>query len=200
MVRQDHQRDHAPFRTRGVVPRRRNVIGPWPLADHVCAIRAWFEPLGKCNLKFFPSTSRLGATRVEFLGHTISPVGVRSIALNVAALTNMPVPKDLKQLWSRFGGLSCYQKCLLIIAKRGLFAELSAPPIFVLPVWDALARDSRPLHLYCHASVNGFGATLEQEQPGGSIRPTAYNSRATLDKERHWAPLDPEAGSIVWST
>ena len=31
------------------------------------------------------------------------------------------------------------------------------------------------------------------------MRPIAYISRATLDSERHWTPLDLEADSIVWA-
>ena len=31
------------------------------------------------------------------------------------------------------------------------------------------------------------------------MRPIAYISRATLDSERHWTPLDLEAGNIVWA-
>lgn len=31
------------------------------------------------------------------------------------------------------------------------------------------------------------------------MKPVAYISRATLDLEKHWTPLDLEAGSIVWA-
>ena len=78
-------------------------------------------------------------------------------------------------------------------------AELAAPPILVFPNWDAVPDGSRPFHVYCDACIDRFGATLEQEQPDGSVRPIAYISRATLDSERHWTPLDLEAGIIVSS-
>ena len=82
---------------------------------------------------------------------------------------------------------------------RTLLEELSAPPVLVCPDWDAVGDNFRLLLLYCDASVDGFGATLEQEQKDGSICPIAFISRATLESERHWTPLDLEAGSIVWS-
>ena len=44
----------------------------------------------------------------------------------------------------------------------------------------------------------GFGATLEQEQCDGSIRPIVYISRATLANEQNWTPPELEAGCIVW--
>ena len=77
--------------------------------------------------------------------------------------------------------------------------ELSAPPVLVYPDWDTVPDNSRPFLLYCDASVDGFGATLEQEQKDGSIRHIVLISRATLESARHWTPFDLEAGSIVCS-
>ena len=56
---------------------------------------------------------------------------------------------------------------------------------------------SHPFRVYCDASIDGFNATLKQEQPDGSVRPTAYVSHGTLVSERH--ALDLKAGSIVWA-
>ena len=72
---------------------------------------------------------------------------------------------------------------------RTLLEVLSAPPVLVNPDWDAVADNSRPFLLYCDASVDGFGVTLEQEQKDGSIRPIVFISLATLESERHWTPL-----------
>ena len=99
------------------------------------------------------------------------------------------MPEDLKQLRSLLGGLSYYGKFQRDMAKRiqpitsflkqgvkfvftpameaivrELLAELSTPPVLVYPNWDGVTDNSRPFLLYCDASVDGFGATLEQEQ------------------------------------
>ena len=66
-----------------------------------------------------------------------------------------------------------------------LLAELTTPPILVFPDWDAVVDTSRPFRLDCYASAAGLGASLEQEQPDGSIRPIVYISRATLDNEQN---------------
>ena len=133
------------------------------------------------------------------------------------------MPKNVKQTRALLGGLSYYRKFVPQFAKRirpltsllkkdvkfeftpamegivrELLAELANPPVLVYPDWDAVADGSRPFHLYCDASKDGFGGTLEQEQLDGSIRPIVYISRATLISERHWTPLDLEAGSIIW--
>ena len=47
--------------------------------------------------------------------------------------------------------------------------------------------------------MGGFAATLDQEQDDHTIRPIVFISRAPIESERHWTPLDVEAGSIVWS-
>ena len=85
------------------------------------------------------------------------------------------------------------------IIVREILAELAARPILDFPDWKAVDDGSRPFHVYCDECIDGFGAALEQEQPDGSVRPIAYISRATLDSERHWNPLDLDADGIVWA-
>ena len=136
----------------------------------------------------------------------------------------MPTPTDIKQLRSLLGGLSYSRKFLpnmahhirpvtaplkkgaaseftsaMKVTVRTLLAELAASPILVFLDWDAVIDTSRPFHLHCDASTAGLSATLEQEQPDGSIRPIVYISRATLDNEQNWTPLELEAGCVVWS-
>ena len=52
------------------------------------------------KLKLSPDESRIGAARVDFLGHVISADGVRPNDDRVAALTRMPMPTAIKQLCS----------------------------------------------------------------------------------------------------
>ena len=191
---------------------------------HVATLATFFARLRLHQLKLSPDESRIGAARVGFLGHVIAADGVRPNDDRVAALTCMPMPTDIKQLWSLLGGLSYYRKFLPNTARRirpitallkkgvafdftstmedtvrALLAELAAPPILVFPDWDAVIDTSRPFRLHCDASTAGLGATLEQEQPNGSIRPIVYISRATLDNEQNWTPMELEAGWVVWS-
>ena len=72
---------------------------------------------------------------------------------------------------------------------REIFAELAIPPILVFPNWDVVADGSRPFHVYCDDCIAGFGASLDQEQSGGSTKPIAYITRAALDSERQGTPL-----------
>ena len=201
-----------------------DAIGSDDCPIHHVVTRATF--LARLRLrkrKLSPDKSRIGAARVDFLGHVISADGVRPNDDRVATLTRMPMPTDIKQLHSLLGGLSCYRKFLPNMAcrirpitallkkgvafdftstmedtVRALLAELAAPPILVFPDWDAVIDTSRPFRLHCDASTADLGATLEQEQPDGSIRPIVYTSRATLDNEQNWTPMELEAGCVVW--
>ena len=189
---------------------------------HVKTIRALFECLRKHNLKLPPSKARLGARDARFLGHFIPPAGICPNEEKKSALMKVPMPKHFKKVRALMGGVRYYRKFLPDLSKRirpltallrkgvnyvftpvmelvvrQILAELVAPPILVFPDWDAAADCSCPFHVYCEACIDGFGAALEQEQPDGSVRPIAYISRATLDSQRHWTPLDLEAGSIV---
>ena len=138
------------------------VFDPDPSA-HAKTIRALFERLRKHIIKLSPSKARLGATDADFLGHSISSAGVRPNAGKVSVLTLMPMPRDLKQLRSHLGGLSCYRMFLPDMSKRirpitallkkgakilftlsmeaiarDMLAELAAPPVLVFPNWNAV--------------------------------------------------------------
>ena len=130
------------------------------------------------------------------------------------------MPRDLKQVRALLGS-GYYRKSLRDLSKRirpitsllgkgvkveftlalelivrEIVAELAGPHILVFTDWDGVVDGSHPFHVYCGACIDGFGGVLEPEQPDGSVRPIVYISRAALDSERHWTPLDLEAGSI----
>ena len=125
---------------------------------HVTTLAAFFARLRLHQLKLSPNKSRIGAARVDFLGHVISADGVRPNDDRVTALTRMPMPSDIKQLRSLRGGLSYYRKFLPNMARlirlitallkkgaafdfisamedtvRALLAELAALLILVFP-------------------------------------------------------------------
>ena len=81
---------------------------------------------------------------------------------------------------------------------RQLLHDLAKPPVMVFPDRNAVAATPAPSACTV-APADGFGATLKQEQPDGSVRPILFISRSTLDNERSWTPLDLEAGSIGWA-
>ena len=83
---------------------------------HVQTIRSLFERLRKHNVKLSPLKAPLGATDTNFLGHSISPVGLRPNSEKASTLVKMPMPKDVKQVRALMGGINYYRNflpCLL---------------------------------------------------------------------------------------
>lgn len=66
----------------------------------------------KHNFKLSPLQATINATDAYFLGHTISPARIMPNEQKVEALREMPMPQDIKQLRSFFGGLSYLQELL----------------------------------------------------------------------------------------
>ena len=85
---------------------------------HVETLATFFARLRLHNLKLSPNKTRIGAARVDFLGHVIFQDGVRPNDDKIAALTRMPMPREIKQLRSLLDGLSYYRKFLPNMAKR----------------------------------------------------------------------------------
>ena len=187
-------------------------------------IARFLKALTKHNLKISPSKSEIGAQEISFLGHTISPRGVKPDAKKVDTLRKLPMLNNVSELRSLLGGLSYYRKFLpnlsrrlrpitRLVKKDGPFsfdAEMEAvvrdilkvltnPPVLVYPDFEAARNSSRKFRLYCDASAAGFGATLEQSQNGNPVRPIVYLSRTMLPNEQGWAPIEKEAGCIVWA-
>ena len=190
----------------------------------MCNLRRFLERLTRFNLKLFPNKALLGAAEVIFLGHKISSKGVGPDPGKVKATKEMSMPQNVSQLRSLLGALSYYKRQLPKMAARTrplnsllrngvkfefsphherivreMFDELSSPNVLAFPDFkDAISR-SRKFRLVTDASADGLGVVIEQQQPGGSIRPLRYLSRITLDNERKWSISELECAAIVWS-
>ena len=191
------------------------------MADY---IESFLKALTRHNLKISPSKSEIGAQEISFLGHMIPPRGVKPDANKVDALRKLPMPNKVPELRSLLGGLSYYRKFLPNLSRRlqpitrllkkdlpfSFNAEMEAvvreilkvlpkPPVLVYPDLEAARNGSRKFRLFCDASAAGFGATLEPPQKDNTVRPIVYLSRRVLPNEQGWAPIEQEAGCIVWA-
>ena len=191
---------------------------------HVKTMRALFEHLRKHNLKLSASKVRLGATDADFLGHSISPAGVRPNAENMSALIKMSMPQDLKQVRGLLGGVGYHRKLLRNLPKQirpitsllrkgvtfeftpamevivhEILTELTSPPILVFPDWDTVADGSCRFHVYCDAYIDGFGAAIEHEQSNGSVRPIACISTLPSIPRGSGLRSTWKLAAIVWA-
>ena len=69
------------------------------------------------------------------------------------------------------------------IAKKVL-KQLVSSEVLAFPDYQDAFDGSRKFQVVTDASKEGFGASLEQKQPDGKLRPLLYISRTTLPSEK----------------
>jgi len=188
------------------------------LEEHWQHLDLVMEQLKRAGLKLQPAKCHFIRTEVEYLGHIISPEGLKTNSNLVTAVREFPIPKDLKEL-RRFLGLSSYYRRFI-----PQFAQLAQPlhnltregvtfkweescqrafesikqklveaPVLSYPSFD------RDFILETNANAKGLGAILSQEQEDGQVHPVAYASRALSPSERNYSITEMETLAVVWA-
>ena len=167
---------------------------------HVATLATFFAQLRLHKLKLSPDKSRIGAARVDFLGHIILADGVRPNDARVAALARMPMPTDVKQLRSLLGGLSYYRKFLPNMAHhiRPVTALLKrAPRLNSPPQWRIqFARFSRNSPHSLYSSFRTGTRSSTRLGPSACIAtPAPLASEPPSNKNSQMAPYAPSSTS-----
>jgi transposase InsO family protein len=136
------------------------------------------------------------SSRIQYLGHILSPNSVEPLSDNIAAITNFPVPSSRRTIRQFLGKINFYRKFIPnsssllepfhnLLRKNTPFswthdcqtafnsvkALLTSSPI--LAIFDR----NLPISIYTDASGIGIGAVLKQKQADGLEKPVAYFSR-----------------------
>ena len=132
-----------------------------------------------------------------YLGHVITPAGLKPNTDRVAAVKNCPTPQNIKELRQFLGLASYYHRFIRQFAKiaqplhaltrknvdfvwttecQAAFDELRekmiSAPVLAYPDFD------QSFILETDASVRGLGAVLSQIKEDGQTHPIAFASRA----------------------
>jgi hypothetical protein len=178
------------------------VIYRWTFEEHLGHITVVPDRLREAGLTMKPQNVVFATKEISFLGHLISPGGVKIDPQRTRAIREFPVPRDVKGI-SRFVGMvNYYHKLMTHFANvaaplnalhmkgvnfvwgkeqeeafEGLKIAISLPPVL------GLANFSEKFILQTDASWVALGAVLSQEREG--IRqPIAYASRTLSTQER----------------
>jgi hypothetical protein len=154
-----------------------------------------FQRFRDNNLKLKPSKCKLLVRSVEFLGHLISPEGIRADPSKIEAVKTWPVPTSSKDTRSFLGFAQYYKKHIkdfsevatplhALTKKRVAFkwndeAQKSLDRLKTLLVEaPCLAFPDRhaPFILDTDASLYSVGSVLAQIDANGDERPIAYGS------------------------
>ena len=189
------------------------------LEEHIQHLKMVIARLLDYKLKLKSVKCKFIRQEVTYLGHTITPQGLKTGEENIRAVKEFPVPCDVHEV-RRFLGLASYYRrfvpCFAKIAHplhaltrkdavfdwnsdcQSAFEELkerlTKAPVLAYPQLD------KAFQLEMDASGLGVGAVLSQVQEDGKNHPIAYASRALSPCERNYGITELETLVVVWST
>jgi hypothetical protein len=194
------------------------IIFSTSLQEHISNLRLVFEKLRKCKFKIQLDKSEFLRKEVEFLGHVITPDGIKPNPRKIQAIRKFPIPKTARDIKSFLGLLGYYRRFIKNFAKitkpftqclkkgekivhtpefRQTFEYckniLCNEPILQYP--DL----SKPFVLTTDASNFAIGAVLSQGNIGKDL-PVAYASRTLNPAECNYSTIEKELLAIVWAT
>lgn len=194
------------------------IIFSTSLTEHIQRLRNVFDRLRESNLKIQLNKSEFLRKEVAYLGHLVTPCGVKPNPEKISAIQQYPIPKNQKEIKQFLGLLGYYRKFIKDFAKitkpltsclkKGRKVEhssefvksfetakeiLSNDPILKYPDFE------KPFILTTDASNVALGAILSQGTPGKDL-PIAYASRTLNESEQRYSTIEKELLAIVWAT
>lgn len=195
------------------------IIFSTSLQEHLERLKLVFDRLRDSNFKIQLDKSEFLQKEVSYLGHVVTPDGVKPNPDKINSILNYPIPKNPKQIKGFLGLLGYYRKFIPSFAKitkpmtnclkkdakidindptyRNCFEHcktlLVNEPILQYPDFNQI------FHLTTDASNYAIGAVLSQG-PIGQDRPIAYASRTLNNHEINYSTIEKELLAIVWAT
>ncbi|WP_253302428.1 reverse transcriptase domain-containing protein [Wolbachia endosymbiont of Psylliodes chrysocephala] len=193
------------------------VIFSTSLQEHMLRLRQIFDRLRDANFKLQLDKSEFLRKEVNYLGHVITPLGVKPNPEKISAVKKFPIPKTTKEIKGFLGLVGYYRKFIQD------FAKITKPLTKCLKKGAQIIHDqdfinafetcknlltnapilqypdfSKKFILTTDASNVALGAILSQG-PIGSDKPIAYASRTLNDSEQRYSTIEKELLAIVWA-
>lgn len=185
------------------------------LDEHLDNLKKIFKRLREAELKIQIDKCSFLQNQTEFLGHVLTPKGVKPNPRKVEIIQNLKLPNTQKKIKSFLGMTGFYRKFIkdyakiaypmtkylkknsnvnpndpnFITAFEQLKDVLVSPPILRYPNFN------KKFKLITDASNFALGAVLTQEG-----HPICYASRTLNVHERNYSTIEKELLAIVWST
>lgn len=195
------------------------IIFSSSLQEHIVSLEEVFKRFRNANLKIQLDKTEFLRKEVAYLGHIITPEGVKPNPDKIEAIMRYPIPKTTKEIKQFLGLLGYYRKFI------PNFADLTKPftnclkRTGVINIYDPNYKQcfdtcrkiltnapilqypdfSKEFNLTTDASSVALGAVLSQNH-GGKDLPVAYASRTLNDSEQNLSTIERELLAIVWAT
>lgn len=192
------------------------VIFGETLVEHNERLIDVFQRFREHNLKLQPDKCEFLRSELAYLGHIITPEGVKPDKSKIEAVLNFPTPRTTRQL-KGFLGLSGYYRKFI-----PNYSKIAVPMTYLLKkgvpyIWTTETEEAfrtlkeilttepllqypdytRPFVLTTDASDSAVGAILSQGDIGKDL-PIAYASRTLSKPERSYPTIEKELTGIVW--
>ena len=181
--------------------------------DHLGQV---FQNLRAANLRIHPGKCKFAAREVKYLGHILSPKGIRVDPSKYSAIETYPVPKSVKNVRAFLGLAQFYRKYIKSFAQIALplnkllrkevnfewteecnQAFLTLKKALITAPVLAFAQFDKPFILAVDASDESIGFVLSQLDSEGKEHPIAYGGRALRNEELRWHITDKEGLALV---
>ena len=190
------------------------------LEEHMTHVQRVLERIKQAGLKLKPSKCFFARREVEYLGHLVTPEGLKTNPKLIEAIKQFPRPTDVSGV-RRFLGLASYYRRFIegfskiaeplreLTRKNAVFQwtsasaceqamthlkdQLTNAPVLAYPSFD------KPYTVETDASISGLGAVLSQVQDDKKLHPVAYASRSLTAAERNYSITELEALAVVWA-
>ena len=188
------------------------------LEDHMKHLAIVMNRLIEVGLKLKPSKCHFCCQEVEYLGHVITPQGLKTSEKHIAAVREFPTPESVRDVRRFLGMASYYRRFIPQFARiaHPLHALTKKDVTFTWTPECQKAMEVLKLKLICapvlaypdfkeafiletDASIQGLGAVLSQVQKDGRPHPIAYASRSLSLSEKNYGITDLETLAVVWS-
>uniref|UniRef100_A0AAG5CRQ8 RNA-directed DNA polymerase n=1 Tax=Anopheles atroparvus TaxID=41427 RepID=A0AAG5CRQ8_ANOAO len=193
------------------------IVFSTSLQENIINLKAVFQTIEKYNLKIQLEKSEFLKKDVAFLGHIVTPNGVKPNPDKISVIQNWAIPTKETDLRSFLGVIGYYRKFIKDFAKitKPLTAQLrkgesiahskefisafekcktilTSSQILIYPDFE------KPFTLTTDASKYAIGAVLSQGSIGQD-KPIAFASRTLSKHEENYSTIEKELLAIDWA-
>ena len=188
------------------------------LDDHLNHLQRVLNRISEVGLKLKPAKCHFAKEEVQYLGYLVTREGLRPTEDHLKAVSEFPVPKNIKEVRQFLGLASYYRRFINGFARiahplhqltrkdvpfawtaecqaalDALKTSLVTAPVLAYPNF------SEDFVLETDASIQGLGAVLSQKKQDGKLHPVAYGSRSLTTAERNYSITELETLAVVWA-
>lgn len=194
------------------------IIYSTSLQEHINKLKTVFERLRQANFKIQLDKSEFLRKEVAYLGHVVTPDGVKPNPDKINAILKFPIPRSQKEIKSFLGLLGYYRRFIQDFAKitkpltkclkKGHKIEFTEDYVNAFETCKQILTNdpilqypdfTKPFILTTDASNVALGAVLSQGNIG-TDKPVAYASRTLNETEQRYSTIEKELLAIIWAT